>query len=235
MELGRDGRSTMIDQSMQHPCIYCGATKDLDSDHVPPKSVFPPPRPSDLITVPSCRACNKGFQKDDEYFKVSLTLRQDIQHRPAAKILMEGLRRSWERPEGRAFTRYLQNRIHFFETPPELKAVGVQYSAQLTDGPRLNRAVARTVQGLFYHEHKRPLRADYRACGLVYELLRAEQRHMLDIMLRGTEPRSIAGGDFMYASNCHATDADSTVWLLLFYGGAGFVGTTGPAPGVVAA
>ncbi|HCE45933.1 MAG TPA: hypothetical protein DET40_20500 [Lentisphaeria bacterium] len=31
--------------------------------------MFPNPKPSNLVTVPSCLDCNKGFQKDEDYFR----------------------------------------------------------------------------------------------------------------------------------------------------------------------
>jgi hypothetical protein len=53
-------------------CAYCGAAADLTRDHVPPRVVFPKPRPKDLITVPACRPCNVSAGPDDEYFGAAL-------------------------------------------------------------------------------------------------------------------------------------------------------------------
>jgi hypothetical protein len=55
-------------------CIYCGASEDLTVDHVPPKNLFPEPRPSDLITVPACGTCNQSYAQDDEYFRLAMTI-----------------------------------------------------------------------------------------------------------------------------------------------------------------
>lgn len=41
-------------------------------DHLPPQSIFPKPRPSDLITVPACDYCNNKRSGLDEEFKVSI-------------------------------------------------------------------------------------------------------------------------------------------------------------------
>ncbi len=54
-------------------CIYCGRPAE-DGDHVPPQCIFPRPLPADLITVPSCRVCNRRFSVDDEYFRDALAL-----------------------------------------------------------------------------------------------------------------------------------------------------------------
>src|SRR5271165_919227 len=50
-------------------CVFCGAIATT-SDHVPPKNLFIPPRPTDLITVPACEICNGGTSTLDEEFRV---------------------------------------------------------------------------------------------------------------------------------------------------------------------
>src|ERR1700676_4159588 len=53
-------------------CIYCGETRQLTSDHVPPRCLFSKPRPP-LVTVPCCLDCNREFGKYDEYFRLAIT------------------------------------------------------------------------------------------------------------------------------------------------------------------
>jgi len=64
-------------------CIYCGSKKDLTRDHIPPKSFFPKPRPSKLITVPSCKICNSKYGKDDERLRNLLTSLELTESHPA--------------------------------------------------------------------------------------------------------------------------------------------------------
>lgn len=52
-------------------CFLCGATGNLTREHIPPKNLFPKPRPSNLHTVPCCEPCNNGGSKEDEYFRVA--------------------------------------------------------------------------------------------------------------------------------------------------------------------
>lgn len=51
-------------------CVICGKRPATTRDHIPPKAIFPKPCPSDLITVPACKSCNKGTSDSDEIFKV---------------------------------------------------------------------------------------------------------------------------------------------------------------------
>lgn len=51
-------------------CYLCGSTENLTKDHIPPKNLFPSPKPTDLITVWCCRECNEKFSLIDESFRV---------------------------------------------------------------------------------------------------------------------------------------------------------------------
>jgi hypothetical protein len=53
-------------------CIYCGKAAST-RDHVPPKSFLEKPYPDNLKTVPSCKDCNNGFSKDEEYFLILMS------------------------------------------------------------------------------------------------------------------------------------------------------------------
>jgi len=55
-------------QKEKSVCVFCGDPATT-RDHVPPKGVFPDPKPSDLITVPACDSCNSDTKLDDEYFR----------------------------------------------------------------------------------------------------------------------------------------------------------------------
>src|ERR1017187_3171267 len=62
---------------MQHNinwCYLCHSAENLTSDHLPPKNLFPEPKPTNLITVPFCASCNGGFSKLDEQFRVFVSM-----------------------------------------------------------------------------------------------------------------------------------------------------------------
>jgi 5-methylcytosine-specific restriction endonuclease McrA len=64
-------------------CVYCGVIGPVTDDHVPPRSFFPATAPKNLITVPSCAACNQGFGKDDDYARLVLTTTEGAIGNPA--------------------------------------------------------------------------------------------------------------------------------------------------------
>jgi hypothetical protein len=57
----------------QERCAYCDQPATT-RDHVPPKKLFTPPLPGNLITVPACDGCNNGASEDDEVFRNELSI-----------------------------------------------------------------------------------------------------------------------------------------------------------------
>ena len=53
----------------QDACAYCGG-RATTRDHVPPRFLLERPLPRDLLTVPSCRDCNRSFSLDEQYLQV---------------------------------------------------------------------------------------------------------------------------------------------------------------------
>ena len=53
---------------MDEKC-YCCNENSVSREHIPPKCIFPNPRPSNMITLPSCDKHNFEKSKDDEYFR----------------------------------------------------------------------------------------------------------------------------------------------------------------------
>ena len=68
-------------------CYLCGSMENLTRDHVPPKGLFPPPLPTDLITLPCCDKCHKPLSLDDEAFRIWVA---------AAAVKSEAGRWIWE-------------------------------------------------------------------------------------------------------------------------------------------
>jgi hypothetical protein len=51
-------------------CYLCNSTENLTKDHIPPKNLFPSPKPTNLITVWCCKQCNEKLSLIDESFRV---------------------------------------------------------------------------------------------------------------------------------------------------------------------
>ena len=132
-------------------CIYCRTAKADTRDHVPPEVLFPIPKPSTLVTVPACRACNRGFQKDDEVFALLLTslLEVNPQGRSVfrSKVAEGLLKRSPKLRKALAATMHF--RPHTFPGGQQGLA-----PALLIERDRMLRVLRRIVRGLFWHEYR---------------------------------------------------------------------------------
>jgi hypothetical protein len=65
----RDLGSSMAVPDVQR-CYLCGSNQEMTVDHIPPENLFPPPKPTNLITVPCCANCNQSYSLDDEAFRL---------------------------------------------------------------------------------------------------------------------------------------------------------------------
>lgn len=62
----------MVHTTNQSRCVLCGECKETTTEHLPPRSCFPKPRPNNLITVPACEDCNGSRSALDEEFSAFL-------------------------------------------------------------------------------------------------------------------------------------------------------------------
>lgn len=206
-------------------CIYCEATAD-SRDHVPPKGVFPEPKPSDLITVPACTTCNQAFSKDDEYFKVSLGLREGVRRSSEGKRLAVECLRALQRSQSSRFAARINSTIRSPTADEIREGADPNSIGQQPASERLERVVGRTIRGLHFHISGRRLPPGYRVRGALLEAFPEPQRLMALALLAGAPIRELAAGQFAYATRAAVDDVFTSVWLLTFFGAASFYGAT---------
>jgi len=206
-------------------CIYCGATDDLTDDHVPPENIFPKPKSSDLITVPACKPCNRGFSLDNEYFRIAI-LGPAALRSPVARALWEGpvergLRRSVDR-EAPFATEFLLSRRESEVKDATGRVIGTSVGRRI-EPARIDRTVARIVRGLLWHKHRYRLSRQAafnvtmgpRIGGAASE----QPDYIADQILPADAPlRSIGGGIFEYRYRILDNQLEHSDWFLRFYG-----------------
>ena len=214
-------------------CVYCDAPATTD-DHVPPKNLFPKPRPSDLITVRSCESCNCGSKKDDEYFRNILVFHEDVTETTGGSKVWDTVKRSLRRPQARRFQRSLAASMFddFVESDGGV-TIGVAPKIQI-DAKRMNRVLHRTVKGLYANHFGSPMPASDKL--VVY----FEQHFQLfpdaivdylgDVVAYVTKrPHHRIGDDiFEY---CYASVEDhptSSAWAMRFYSSVYFLAINVP-------
>lgn len=134
-------------------CIYCGKEKAEEKDHVPPKCFFSTPRPTNLLTVPSCSRCNREYGKDDERVRNLLVSLNTTENHNAIRTQLAGKR-------DRSYTRGKGSNLEFMLSSMKLKDVYSPSGAHLGqayafdfDKPIMNRFMSRMVRGLLFHHN----------------------------------------------------------------------------------
>ncbi len=142
-------------------CAYCGKREATTLDHIPPRSLFPRPRPKNLLTIPACEKCHKAFNKDDEYFKLILAMKRETGNHPKRKGLLEGLHRGLLRPEGRALAHSVVRTLREVQLRTPGGILLGNAAAYQPDWNRLEAVAARVVRGLFWKEYGHPVPSDH--------------------------------------------------------------------------
>lgn len=213
----------------QGTCTYCGEAALVTRDHIPPVSLFPKPRPSNLVTVPSCRKCNGGASMDDEYFRLNLSIRHSAK-KPLSKSVADAALRGLGRDQHTRFRKIFFQGVREVDikTP---SGISVERSGTYhVDLARLDKVVMRIVRGLYFHHYHKPLPTWCEvdvwcvdgfggADPSVIQTLQSLQQH---------PPTEIGGGVFKYwhslADGADQSDGYSSAWLLLFYESTAFLG-----------
>jgi hypothetical protein len=218
-------------------CVYCGKMGKISNDHIPPKNLFPSPRPSNLITVPSCKECNQKASKDDEYFRLVLSMRHDTFEHPEVSRNFDKLLRSLQKPKKKGFRKLLLNNL----SPVDLYTPAGIYlgktGAYSVDMKRVNSVIRRIAQGLFYKEKGRRLPDNYRVWVYCINDIINENPDLLgtfvmkDIVsstLQGN-PLAIGSDIFKYWCKFAIDEENSSALVLSFYDKVHFLALTMPS------
>lgn len=127
-------------------CVICGQLPAETRDHVPPKNLFPKPRPPDLITVPACVQCNNGSSVEDEDFRTYLSLQIGRQSELVDKLWLQSKK---------SLKRRTAFRTKFLHSLRDVEIPTPQGPQQRTTFPvpcRIYEVVfERVVRGLYFH------------------------------------------------------------------------------------
>jgi HNH endonuclease len=209
-------------------CAYCGSTANLTRDHIPPKSLFNRPRPSNLITVDACRTCNASFEVDDEYFWLTTSSRAGQRQNGEAVAASIRAVQHISREQAAGFRSAFLASIGSVElnTPSGLYAgARLGYDVSFT---RLNRVAARITRGLFRVMRKTVLPAQYVATARALDGFTPEASADLQQLLGfvGSAQVHSIGRVFSYRFRSIPDDANSALALFEIYESTAFLGLT---------
>ncbi len=176
-------------------CGYCGSASATTRDHIPPKGIFAPPRPDDLITVPSC---------------AYLSLHVGVETHSTGRLwepALRGIRRN-----RRLHQRLLTDLERVWLTTPSGVIYG-QGQRGRWDSEAHDATIERMIRGLYFHHYREVLGNRVRVKahwfrGLTPDLLEATAE---------CEQRSVGDDQFVYRFG-RASDAPlHSIWLFEFH------------------
>ena len=200
-------------------CAYCGSSpskkSDRTKDHIPPRCLFRKPYPTDLVTVPACSRCHGSTSKDDEYFRIVTSMRDDVYQHDEADLdrthrALEGPARNLARIIGRSA--YKTHR-------KTAGGIWVDALGYRVDHDRLERVARRIVRGLFYENRGERLPEGYRVEAFSDLDWRAVEPRLGMPVARWLLPQprmEIGKGRGVFRYQCHFAPEDpaTSVWLL---------------------
>lgn len=196
-------------------CIFCGKSADT-KEHIPAKHFFKGIPDKDLITVPSCSGCNKGFQKDEDFFRqfwVSMLMDRSNQ---AKQLMNNEVSRSIIRKPSLGHQMFSQMQLVSLYTKSGLfKGKGTRYQISDSDQERIDRVVSKMVRGLFFEEFKQPLPAGW-AVKIIWITPKAEQELKLVELAQTLKWNVIKEDTFAYGVD-YVPKTYQSIWIIDFF------------------
>lgn len=225
----------MAQNSRTGICVYCGEKGVVTKDHVPPKCLFPPEARVNLITVDACPTCHDSYKLDDEYFRVIISIRDDLPAGSETQYLREQTKKTLSNPKAKKFRQSIQASIRRINlASSEESSEFSQFSAMNIDAHRLKSTANRIVRGLYGKFFKTPLPQSYELTVNLFDLQKdmsavdaPEVQELLMLLVQNGSHHSFGKVlDVWYAKT--DDDANSSLWIIRLHGAFGFIGFTLP-------
>ena len=221
----------MVTRQKKKLCVYCRSPKDLTRDHIPPRSFFPPPRPTDLITVPCCCNCHEEFTENDEYLRNYLIFSPQCRGHLAARKLQESGLRSLQDSNAGELSNPLFNTGNQSFPGNLVSSLPLGHGATVApDDERIEDVIERIIVGLFWKENDKHLPDEY-----AVDIVGSYDHKYWDLSIQPSirrlqseeEPVNIGEGVFQYwwswAEQASPEETHRSDWMLRFYEGTTFL------------
>lgn len=194
-------------------CTLCGIRIASTKEHVPPKAIFPKPRPSNLITVPACFECNNLSSQLDESFMVHLGMHVGSEDTVGGRVLEERAI-----PTLRHNSR-LRNWVLSNMKPGKLLSDSgetlTEVQIGLWDSEAHSAVIEKCIRGLFFHHYGEILKIGSCVKTHYFNSLTPE----IISMSKNWPSNTIGNDDFVYKyTSASNKDTHMSVWLFQFFG-----------------
>ena len=196
-------------------CIFCLEKADT-KEHIPAKQLFKGISDKNLITVPSCKKCNGGFQKDEDFFR-QFWASFFIERSTEAKRAMENeVSRSIKRKPALGWQMFKQMKpVNRFSNTGEYLGKATLINITESDRARINRVVDKIIRGLFFEEFKQIIPKDWLVT-IHWITPQMEQEQKLQEMTKTMRCKVIKEDTFAYWFS-FVPDTYQSVWILDFF------------------
>ena len=192
-------------------CVYCGVINPDSRDHIPPKGIFPKPRPNNLITVPACKSCNREWSSDDELFKMIIGIKAGMEGKSEIKL--------WESTKhtvrhNKSLRRLIEEAKRINIKTPGGIIIGDAYSVKFPDN-KVRLMCDRIIRALYYHHYGNfiPVKNNV---SLYFPSEPNET--VLDLVCHSDELKIIGEDrEFIYTYGQAEDAKGASIWILLFY------------------
>ena len=189
----------------------CGALATT-KDHIPPLCIFPKPRPSNLITIPACNACNHDRSFDDEYFRLVIAAGSRDAPQSHNVLRQRIIPRMRETPA--LIVEFLKSvqRVDFHS--PDHTFIGQAPVFQI-NRPRVQAVIDKIVRGLFFKHTNRRLAVSH----IVEDYLSYPkvEKPLQDVIAELSLVNVGDGSIFSYRYHISDTNESESFWFLMFY------------------
>lgn len=191
-------------------CYYCGIPA-VSEDHLPPSCIFPDPKPTDRISVPSCRQHNSAQSKEDEYFRWFIATVSG--ESPIAEALIKDKVVRQFRKKPKLLRTILKHRGYVDVKTPSGIYLGKK-PAFIYKRDRIQSVITRITKGFFFHFYKERLPENY-----VVEDFQLNPRldEVQEFLLSKIPLYEIGNGVFSFKFQRDTDDPYFTAWLYMFY------------------
>lgn len=196
-------------------CIFCGAIADT-REHIPAKQFFKGIPDKPLITVPSCKTCNKSFQKDEDFFRQFFTGMLVDRSDKAKELLRNEITRSIKRAPALARQMFNQMQlVNVYTKSGIYLGKKTAYKVSDSDGKRIDRIVNKIIKGLFFYKFKQFLPEDW-IVKIVWITPKVDKEQGLTGMAKTLQWNIIKEDTFAYGVN-YVPDTYQSLWILDFF------------------
>lgn len=196
-------------------CIFCKKTADT-KEHIPAKHFFKGVPDKNLITVPSCNSCNKGFQKDEVFFRQFWVSMLMDSSKDAKQLMNSEIVRSIKRAPALGYQMFSQMQlINAYTKSGIYVGKKTMYRLSDLDKTRISTVVIKIVKGLFFNEFKQVLPEDWEI-KIVWITPQSEKNLKLVELAKTLKWNVIKEDTFAYGVNC-VPNTFQSIWIIDFF------------------